>query len=145
MQAPYLARRWWQDQNRRVTATYAHLFLDIAGYSRAFEDRGDREMNKIMGAYERIVRSALPRKRAEADHIGDGFHLVFPTASEAITVATEIADQLQRHNARHPGAPLPVRFAIEAGQASRRKGVLVGSAVMVAAHLISQAEPGQIL
>jgi len=40
---------------------------------------------------------------------------------------------------------LPVRFAIEAGQASRRKGVLVGSAVMVAAHVISHAEPGQIL
>src|SRR5205823_1189369 len=125
--------------------TYAHLFVDIAAYSRMLEERGDREISKVMRPYERIVRSALPRKRAEADHIGDGFHLVFTTASEAVTIAAKIAAELQRHNLRHPDVPLPVRLAIEAGQATRRKGVLVGSAVVVAAHLIGHAEPGQIL
>lgn len=128
-----------------MAATYAHLFTDIAGYSRMFEERGVDEMSKVMRTYERIVRSALPRKRAEADHIGDGFHLVFPTASEAIVVAREIADELQRQNTRRLAVPLRVRFAVEAGQASRRRGVLVGDAVMVAAHMIGHADPGQVL
>jgi len=118
-----------------VTATSAHLFVDLAGYSRMLAERGDRGIVKVMGPYERIVRAALPRRHAEADHVGDGFHLVFSTASEAVTTAVAIADAPQRHNVRHPDVPLPVRFAIEAGQATRRNGTLVGNAINVAAHL----------
>ena len=110
-----------------------------------FAELGERGIIKVLGPYERIVRAALPRRTAEADHIGDGFHLVFPTASEAVATAIKIADALQRHNVRHPDTPLPVKFAIEAGQSTRRNGGFLGMAVNVAAHLIGHAEPGQVL
>jgi class 3 adenylate cyclase len=109
------------------------------------EDRGERGILKVLRPYERIVRAALPRKSAEVDHYGDGFHLVFPTASQAVVTATAIANALQRHNAQHPDVPLPVKLAIEAGQSIRRNGAFVGNAVAVAAHLVGLAEPGQIL
>jgi class 3 adenylate cyclase len=128
-----------------VTATHVHLFLDIDRYSRMLEDRGESGILKVLRPYERIVRAALPRKSAEVDHYGDGFHLVFPTASQAVVTATAIANALQRHNARHPDVPLPVKLAIEAGQSIRRNGSFVGNAVAVAAHLVGLAEPGQIL
>jgi class 3 adenylate cyclase len=134
-----------QDQNRIVTATHAHLFLDIHRYSRMLEERGEGGILKILRPYERIVRAALPRKSAEVDHYGDGFHLVFPTASQAVFTAVAIANALERHNARHPEVPLPVKLAIEAGQSLRRNGSYVGNAVAVAAHLVGLAEPGQIL
>jgi class 3 adenylate cyclase len=108
-------------------------------------ERGERGILKVLGPYERIVRAALPRKSAEVDHIGDGFHLVFPTAGAAVMTAVEIADRLQRHGVRHPDTPLPVKFAIEAGQSTRRNGSFVGNAVIVAAHLVGHAEPGQVL
>jgi class 3 adenylate cyclase len=128
-----------------VTATHAHLFVDINGYSRMLEDRGERGILKVLRPYERIVRAALPRKSAEVDHYGDGFHLVFPAASQAVVTAIAIANALQRHNARHPEVPLPVKLAIEVGQSIRRNGSFVGNAVAVAAHLVGLAEPGQIL
>jgi class 3 adenylate cyclase len=128
-----------------VAATYAHLFVDLQGYSRMLAERGDREIVKVMRPYERIVRAALPRPSAEADHIGDAFHLVFSTAGEAVATAVAIADELQRHNVRNPDVRLPVKFAIEAGQATRRNGRLVGNALNVAAHLVKHSEPGQVL
>jgi class 3 adenylate cyclase len=128
-----------------VTATHAHLFLDINGYSRMLEERGETGILKALRPYERIVRAALPKKSAEVDHYGDGFHLVFPTASQAVVTAIAIADALQRHNARHPDIQLPVKLAIEAGQTIRRNGAFVGNAVAVAAHLVRVAEPGQVL
>src|SRR5205814_8944875 len=81
-------------QNRAVAATYVHLFTDLSGYSRMFAELGERGIIKVLGPYERIVRAALPRRTVEADHIGDGFHLVFPTASEAVATAIKIADAL---------------------------------------------------
>jgi len=128
-----------------VTATHTHVFVDINGYSRMLEDRGESGILKVLRPYERIVRAALPRKSAEVDHYGDGFHLVFPTASQAVVTAIAIANALQRHNARHPEVLLPVKLAIEAGQSIRRNGSFVGNAVAVAAHLVGLAEPGQIL
>jgi class 3 adenylate cyclase len=128
-----------------VSATYAHVLLDLAGYSGMLEQRGERGITAVMRPYERIVRAKLPRKGAEADHHGDGFHLVFSTASEAVAIAVAIANELQRHNARRPELPLPVRFAIEAGQATRRHGAFVGNALVMAVHLVAHAEPGQVL
>ena len=128
-----------------TATTHAHLFIDLLGYSGMLAERGERGILKVLGPYVRIVRAALSRKSAEADHIGDGFHLVFPTASEAVVTAIKIADQLQRHGVRHPDTQLPVKFAVEAGQSTRRKGSFVGSAVNVAAHLVGHAEPGQVL
>lgn len=128
-----------------MSATYAHVLLDLAGYSQMLEQRGERGITSIMRPYERIVRANLPRKSAEADHHGDGFHLVFATAGEAVTTAIAIANELQRHNARRPELPLRVRFAIEAGQATRRHGTFVGNALVMAVHLVAHAEPGQVL
>ena len=125
--------------------TRTHVFLDMAGYSRMFEERGEAGIGKLLRPYERIVRSALPRVSAEADHVGDGFHLLFSTPGEAVTTAIAIADALQRHNARRPDLSLPVKLALEAGQEIRRGGLFLGNAILVAARLVSRAEPGQIL
>jgi class 3 adenylate cyclase len=125
--------------------TRTHLFLDIAGSAVMFEERGEVGMEKVLAPYERIVRAALRKPSAEADHLGDQFHLVFSTPSEAVTTAITIANGMQRHNARHPEAILPVKFALEAGQTTRRKKTFMGHAVLVAARLVSRAEPGQVL
>ena len=109
------------------------------------EERGESGILKVLRPYERIVRGALPRKSAEVDHYGDGFHLVFPTAGEAVVTAIAIANAMQGHNGKHPEVPLPVSVAIEAGQSIRRNGSFVGNAVAVAAHLVRLAEPGQVL
>ncbi len=91
------------------------------------------------------MRSALRRPSAEADHYGDGFHLVFSSPGEAVNTAIAIAEAMHRHNARHPDTELPVKLAVEAGPTTRRSGAFLGNAVLVAVRLVSRAEPGQIL
>lgn len=126
-------------------AVRTHVLIDLFGYAGMVEERGDSGILKVLRPYERIVRAALPRRSAEVDHIGDGFHLVFATPAEAVTTAIAIADGLQRHSQRHPDVGLPVRFGIEAGASTRRNRAYVGHAISVAARLLSRAEVGQVM
>lgn len=118
---------------------------DIRHYARMLEDEGEAHAVRVMRSYERLVRATLPRKTCEADHIGDGFHLVFPTPTQALRTAIAIADGLQRHNSLHPDLRIPVGFGIDSGQGARQGGHYVGSAPVVATRLAGRANPGQIL
>jgi class 3 adenylate cyclase len=118
---------------------------DIRGYARLLEDRGDDEGRKLMRAYERIVRTALPRKTVEVDHIGDAFHLVFPTPTQAVRTAMAIAEGAHRHNHGHTELHLPVGLGVDAGQSVRHGTRYQGSAPVLASRLAGRARPGQIL
>jgi class 3 adenylate cyclase len=118
---------------------------DIRHYSRLVEDRGEAHAIRVMRIYERIVRAALPRKTCEVDHIGDGFHLVFPTPAEAVRTSLAIADALQRQNTLHSDVQVTVGFGIDSGQGARHGSHFVGSAPIVASRLAGRAKPGQIL
>jgi class 3 adenylate cyclase len=133
-------------QNRVVPQSLrTHVMTDIRHYSRIVEDEGEAHAVRVMRMYERLVRAALPRKTCEADHIGDGFHLVFPTPTQALRTAVAIADELQRHNALHPDLQIPVAFGIDSGQGARQGSHFVGSAPVVATRLARRAKPGQVL
>lgn len=122
-----------------------HVFADMVGYARLVEDRPAADVVRYLVAYDRIVRGALPSKRAEVDRSGDMFHLVFSTPSEAVMTTIKIADAVVRHNTRNPDLSLHVKFGVEAGQTVFQGSRYVGSAVMVAVLLTSKAQPGQIL
>lgn len=62
----------------------------------------------MIRAYERVIRSKLPSATLHAGRVADSFHVVFSTPSQAVQTAIEIADALQRHNARHVEMPIPV-------------------------------------
>ncbi len=122
-----------------------HVLTDIRGYARFVEDRGDDDGRKLMRAYERIVRTALPRKSVEVDHIGDAFHLVFAVPTQAVRTAVTIAEAVVRHNEGHAELQLPVGFGVDAGQSIRHGSQYQGSAPYLASRLASRAQPGQIL
>jgi class 3 adenylate cyclase len=118
---------------------------DVRRYSRIVEDHGEAYAVRLMRVYERLVRTALPRKTCEVDHIADGFHLVFPTPVEALRTTVAIADALQHHNTLHSDLRVPVGFGIDSGQGARQGSHFVGSAPVIAARLAGRASPGQIL
>lgn len=126
-------------------AVRTHVLIDLFGYTGMVAEGGHGGILKVLRPYERIVRAALPRRSAEVDHIGDGFHLVFANPGEAVTTAIAIADGLRHHNERHPELSLPVRFGIETGESTRRNQAYVGYAIHVAARLLSRAEAGQVV
>src|SRR5256712_8414096 len=125
-------------------AMRTHVFADMMGYGQLVESRTAEEVVRFLMAYDRIVRAALPSKRAEVDRAADVFHLVFATPSEAVLTAIKIAEAIERHNQRNPDLALHVKFGIEAGQTVFQASRYVGSAVIVAFLLKSRAQPGQI-
>lgn len=122
-----------------------HVFADMMGYGRLVEDRPAEEVVRLLVAYDRIVRGALPSKRAEVDRAADVFHLVFSTPSEALQTAIKIAESVKRHNERNPDLYMRVKYGIEAGQTVFQGSRYVGSAVITAVLLKGKAQSGQIL
>lgn len=106
---------------------------------------GDERAARVLRAYERIVRSKLPRTTLDAGRVADAFHVVFSSPSQAVKTAVEIADAFQRRNARRSELPIPVAFGIDAGQTVRQGAHYVGSAPVLAARLCHRALPGQVL
>jgi class 3 adenylate cyclase len=122
-----------------------HLLLDVRGYGRIVETSGDAGAAQLMRAYERIVRSKLPRATLHAVRVADSFHVVFSTPIEAVRTAIEIADAFQHHNARHVEMTIPVGFGIDAGPTIRQREHYVGAAPVLAARLAARARAGQVL
>jgi class 3 adenylate cyclase len=122
-----------------------HVMTDIRDYALLLENRGDDAGLTLMRAYERIVRMALPRKSVEADHIGDSFHLVFPTPTQAVRTAVAIAEAIHRHNGRRAELHLPVGFGVDTGQSVRHGTHYQGSPPILATRLARRAQAGQIL
>lgn len=122
-----------------------HVFADMIDYAQLVEQRPATDVVRYLVAYDRIVRGALPSRRAEVERNADIFHLVFSTPSEAVLTAIKIADAVARHNARRPDLAMRVKFGIEAGQTVFQGNRYVGSAVMVAFILRGKAQSGQVL
>jgi class 3 adenylate cyclase len=121
------------------------LFADLRGYTQFVETHGDSAASQLLSAYRSLVRAAVADFRgAEIRTEGDGFYVVFPSASSAIRCALAILQQAAASQAA-AGGPLPVGIGIHAGETSDSAEGFVGSAVNIAARVCALAGPGELL
>jgi class 3 adenylate cyclase len=125
--------------------TRGFLFADLRGYTQFVEKHGDKAASELLSAYRALVRAAVAQFRgAEIRTEGDGFYVVFPSASSAIRCALAILeDAAQSTDAA--GGPLPVGIGIHAGETEDTAEGFVGSAVNIAARVCALAGPGELL
>jgi hypothetical protein len=91
------------------------------------------------------VRAAVAESNgAEIRTEGDGFYVVFPSASSAIRCALAILEQAGSSTAA-AGRRLPVGIGIHAGETEDSGEGFVGSAVNIAARVCALAGPGELL
>src|SRR5580765_5085502 len=94
--------------------TRGFLFADLRGYTRFVEIHGDKAASELLSAYRTLVRSAVAQSNgAEIRTEGDGFYVVFPSASSAIRCAMAILEDAAQSTAA-AGGPLPVGIGIHA-------------------------------
>jgi class 3 adenylate cyclase len=121
------------------------LFADLRGYTAFVEKYGDKAASALLGAYRVLVRSAVAQfSGAEIRTEGDGFYVVFPSASSAIRCALAILEEAAQSTAA-AGGPLPVGIGIHAGETDDSAEGFVGSAVNIAARVCAAAAPGELL
>ncbi len=117
----------------------AVLFTDLVDSTRRASTLGDAEWRSVLNRHDGISRMAVERWGGEVvKTTGDGLLAVVPSATAALAAARELRSAIVREG-------LAVRIGIHVGEIDRRGADVSGLVVNVAARVMAEAEPGQIL
>ena len=118
----------------------AICFLDITGYTRLTQERGDKAAAEIAENLARLV------KRTSGTHggrpvkwLGDGVMFYFPYPDQGVLAALEMVDGIVA-----AGLP-PAHVGLHAGPVVVQEGDYYGQTVNMAARIAEYARPGEVL
>lgn len=124
----------------RVTAQPAVAFVDLTGFTRLADERGD---DVAAGIAMRLATLAEDVTRGRTGRVvkllGDGVLLRFESATEAAEATLDLLDRLE-----HEGLP-PGHAGIDAGPLLMREGDVFGRTVNLASRLSDRAGPGEVV
>jgi adenylate cyclase len=125
---------------RRPQRPPAMCFLDLAGYTRLTEERGDRAAAALATSLADLVEQvSLPHGGQPVKWLGDGVMFHFKRPGQAVAAALEMVE-------RTPQAGLPpAHVGLHAGPVVFQDGDYFGRTVNLAARIAAHAGPGQVL
>jgi len=124
----------------RLAHPPAMCFLDISGYTRLTQERGDAAAAELAGELGRIVqRIAVQHAGRPVKSLGDGVMVHFPNAGHAVVGALEMVRAVA-----DAGLP-PAHVGLHAGPVIFQEGDYYGSTVNLASRISDHAAPGQVL
>ena len=118
----------------------AICFLDLAGYTRLTEERGDEAAAQTAATLADVVHQTSGGHRGRpVKWLGDGVMFHFRDPEGAVAASLEMVERL-------PGEGLPpAHVGIASGPVISRDGDYYGRTVNTAARIASYAGPGQVL
>lgn len=126
--------------HQRAKTTPAMCFLDITGYTRLTQERGDLAAADLAERTRRLVdRPAVAHGGRAVKWLGDGAMFYFPTAQSAVDAAVDMLGAVTETDMA------PAHVGIHAGPVVFREGDYYGHTVNVAARIGDFARPGEIL
>jgi adenylate cyclase len=125
---------------RRQTNPPAMVFLDLTGYTRLTEERGDEAAAELAASLAVLVSRESRRRGGRAvKYLGDGVMFHFPDPGEAVLCSLDLVE-------RAPAAGMPpAHVGVHAGPVVLRDGDYFGRTVNLAARIAAKAGPGQVL
>jgi adenylate cyclase len=125
---------------RRLERPPAMCFLDITGYTRLTEERGDEAAADLAARLATLVRrSAQEHDGTPVKWLGDGVMFYFREPAAAVLAALEMVEMVARQ-----GLP-PAHVGIHAGPVIFQDGDYFGRTVNLAARIADYARPGEVL
>jgi adenylate cyclase len=125
---------------RRLERPPAMCFLDLTGYTRLTEERGDEAAADLAARLAGLVRrSSLEHGGTPVKWLGDGVMFFFREPAAAVLAALEMAEVVVSH-----GLP-PAHVGIHAGPVVFQEGDYFGRTVNLAARIADYASPGEVL
>jgi adenylate cyclase len=123
---------------RRPLRPPAMCFLDLAGYTRLTEERGDRAAAALATSLADLVEEvSLPHGGQPVKWLGDGVMFHFPLPGRAVLAALEMVE-------RTPEAGLPpAHVGLHAGPVVFQDGDYFGRTVNLAARIAGHAGPAR--
>jgi adenylate cyclase len=124
----------------RTTTLPAMCFLDISGYTRLTEERGDEAAADLAARLTGSVQQVSERHGGKVvKWLGDGVMFHFREAGPAVLAALEMVEEASRS-----GLP-PARVGVHAGPVVFQGGDYFGRTVNLAARIGEYARPGEVL
>jgi adenylate cyclase len=118
----------------------AMSFLDLVGYTRLTEERGDQAAAELAGTLGVLVdRSSREHGGVPVKWLGDGVMVHFQEPAGAVRSALHLVEQLPR-----AGLP-PAHVGVAAGPVVAQGGDYFGRTVNLAARIAARAGAGQVL
>jgi adenylate cyclase len=125
---------------RPVERPPAICFLDLSGYTRLTEERGDAAAAELAGRLSRLVqRTSGQHGGKPVKWLGDGVMFHFREPGPAVVAALEMVD-----GASEAGLP-PAHVGIHAGPVLFQEGDYFGRTVNIAARIADYARRGEVL
>jgi adenylate cyclase len=126
--------------HRRISHPPAMCFLDLSGYTRLTEERGDAAAAGMSATLGKLVQRSSHRLGGRpVKWLGDGVMVYFREPSAAVPFALEMLEQI-------PEADLPpAHVGIDAGPLIFQDGDYFGRTVNTAARIAAYAKAGQVL
>jgi len=125
---------------RRMDRPPAMCFLDITGYTRLTEERGDEAAADLAARLAGLVRrSSLEHGGTPVKWLGDGVMFYFREPAAAVLAALEMVEVVGSQ-----GLP-PAHVGIHAGPVVFQEGDYFGRTVNLAARIAEYARPGEVL
>jgi adenylate cyclase len=125
---------------RRLERPPAVCFLDLTGYTRLTEERGDAAAAEVAARLAGLVRrSAQEHGGTPVKWLGDGVMFYFREPADAVLAAVEMAEGVGGY-----GLP-PAHVGIHAGPVIFQDGDYFGRTVNLAARIAEVARPGEVL
>jgi adenylate cyclase len=126
--------------HRRLDRPPAMCFLDLTGYTKLTEERGDAAAADLAARLAGLVRrSSQEHDGTPVKWLGDGVMFYFREPRDAVLAALEMTEAVGRH-----GLP-PAHVGIHAGPVVFQDGDYFGRTVNLAARIAEYARPGEVL
>jgi class 3 adenylate cyclase len=125
------------EESDRVLCTL--LFTDIVSSTQTAAAMGDRRWRELLDEHDRLFRNTLHRQRGrEVNTTGDGFVASFDGPARAIRCAKTLVETAK-------GLGFEIRAGVHTGECELRGEDVGGIAVHVAARVMSEAGPSEVL
>jgi adenylate cyclase len=125
---------------QRVPKPPAICFVDLTGYTRLTEERGDEVAARVAGQLAALVNDISRRRGGRPVRwLGDGGMFHFPEPRAAVAAGLDMVE-------RAPAAGLPdAHVGIHTGPVIFQDGDVYGATVNLAARIASFAQAGQVV
>jgi adenylate cyclase len=124
----------------RLRRPPAMCFLDITGYTRLTEERGDEAAADLAARLAGLVRrSSLEHEGTPVKWLGDGVMFYFREPAAAVLAAVEMVEVVGSHDLP------PAHVGIHAGPVVFQEGDYFGRTVNLAARIAEYARPGEVV
>jgi adenylate cyclase len=126
--------------SRRPRRPPAVSFLDLTGYTRLTEERGDDAAADLAEKLATLVRRSSQEHGGQpVKWLGDGVMFLFPDPSQGVLAALDMVDGVASH------ALPPAHVGMHAGPVVFQEGDYFGRTVNIASRIAEYARPGEVL